>query len=177
MVVMGRDGRPVHRFEIISTFIGFWADVQTMGIMTDEQLDGRSDNRTDVLRGAPVQDRDKCSQSSFGFRIEYFPSKVFPFQVPPTVFHQRSKQADQIVSPHPSFTSCWVNDARKALPPQNIIFYDLRVSATTGWYKIVVGTQKKQKPQLSNSPTDAYNTSLHWNVLCIGICLRAVNTN
>ena len=80
MVVMGRDGRPVHRFEIISTFIGFWADVQTMGIMTDEQLDGRSDNRTDVLRGAPVQDRDKCSpQSQLSNRVSI---KSFPISGP-----------------------------------------------------------------------------------------------
>ena len=48
MVVMGRDGRPVHRFEVISSFIGFWTDVRTIEIMRDEQLDGRPDNRTDV---------------------------------------------------------------------------------------------------------------------------------
>ena len=48
MVVMGRDGRPVHRFEVMSSFIAFCADVRTMGITRDEQLDGRPDNRTDV---------------------------------------------------------------------------------------------------------------------------------
>ena len=30
---------------------------------------------------------------------------------------------------------------------------------------------RKSKKSHSNSPTDASNTSLHWNVLCIGICL------
>ena len=48
MVVMGRDGRPVHRFEVISSFIGFWADVRTIGIMKDELLDGLLDNLTDA---------------------------------------------------------------------------------------------------------------------------------
>ena len=89
-----------------------------------------SDNRTDVLRGASVQDREKCSQTLIFWIfwifcaarhwililniLKYFPSKNFPFQIPPTVFHPRGKQADQIVSSPLSFISCWVNDARKA---------------------------------------------------------------
>ena len=86
MVVMGRDGRPVHRFEK-SSQVSFWilgSDVRTMGIMTDEQLDGRPDNRTDVLRGgAPVhQDRDKCSQSQSRLSNRVFSIKSFPISGP-----------------------------------------------------------------------------------------------
>ena len=83
--------------------LGQWESRQ-MNNCTDDQTIGPMYKKAD----APTTNLRSYSQTQISD-----PNKVFLFQVPSTVFDPRGEQADKIVST-PSFTSCWVNDAREA---------------------------------------------------------------